>query len=251
LKATEDQVKIRVQYLIKSNNYAEDLESFFYFDDYRKDPSKKGELAIRACSICQSSTVVLRGEVKKQLYSSSESEPITLLKDVRMRSEEDEVSDKHYHPTSLPLQSQRYLSDISHYDHGLYVHKLVNKGKHPIDSIFLQDWFMNNFRPHMQSLTLFRKRAGSSFTEEYSLYSLERGRSDLKFDANIQYSATSDSHITMSLRGDKAVLQPDDSLMITFEVRKALRNFEEYPNDIARGLNIPHMPIYYTEEAQG
>mmetsp|Transcript_12768 Transcript_12768/g.19770 ORF Transcript_12768/g.19770 Transcript_12768/m.19770 type:complete len:217 (+) Transcript_12768:916-1566(+) len=168
-----------------------------------------------------------------------------------MRSEEDEVSDKHYHPTSLPLQSQRYLSDISHYDHGLYVHKLVNKGKHPIDSIFLQDWFMNNFRPHMQSLTLFRKRAGSSFTEEYSLYSLERGRSDLKFDANIQYSATSDSHITMSLRGDKAVLQPDDSLMITFEVRKALRNFEEYPNDIARGLNIPHMPIYYTEEAQG
>ena len=33
--------------------------------------------------------------------------------------------------------------------------------------------------------------------------------------------------------------------MITFEMNKALRNFEEYPNDIARGLNIPHMPVFY------
>ena len=24
-----------------------------------------------------------------------------------------------------------------------------------------------------------------------------------------------------------------------------LRNFEEYPNDVARGFNIPHMPVYY------
>jgi len=24
-----------------------------------------------------------------------------------------------------------------------------------------------------------------------------------------------------------------------------LRNFEDYPNDIARGFNIPHMPIFF------
>ena len=33
--------------------------------------------------------------------------------------------------------------------------------------------------------------------------------------------------------------------MITFRINKALRNFEEYPNDVARGFVIEHMPIYY------
>ena len=34
--------------------------------------------------------------------------------------------------------------------------------------------------------------------------------------------------------------------MITFRINKQLNNFEEYPNDIARGFNIPHMPIFYS-----
>ena len=33
--------------------------------------------------------------------------------------------------------------------------------------------------------------------------------------------------------------------MLTYRINKALRNFEEYPNDIARGFNLPSMPIYY------
>jgi hypothetical protein len=33
--------------------------------------------------------------------------------------------------------------------------------------------------------------------------------------------------------------------MVTYRINKALRNFEEYPNDIARGFNLEHTPIHY------
>ena len=33
-------------------------------------------------------------------------------------------------------------------------------------------------------------------------------------------------------------------------MKKPLSNFEDYPNDIARGFNIAHMPVYYQVEAQ-
>ena len=38
--------------------------------------------------------------------------------------------------------------------------------------------------------------------------------------------------------------------MVTYRINKALRNFEEYPNDIARGFNLPSMPIYYKFEGE-
>ena len=38
--------------------------------------------------------------------------------------------------------------------------------------------------------------------------------------------------------------------MITMRIKKQLRNFEEYANDVARGENIPSMPIYFRYEGQ-
>lgn len=45
--------------------------------------------------------------------------------------------------------------------------------------------------------------------------------------------------------GKETLLKHGDQLLITFKIQKQLNNFEEYPNDIARGFNIPHMPIFY------
>ena len=56
----------------------------------------------------------------------------------------------------------------------------------------------------------------------------------------------SNSFINITIgNGIDALLKPNDQLMITFRINKQLNNFEEYPNDIARGFNIPHMPIFY------
>jgi len=38
--------------------------------------------------------------------------------------------------------------------------------------------------------------------------------------------------------------------MITMRIKKQLRNFEEYANDVARGENIPSMPVYYRFEGE-
>lgn len=37
--------------------------------------------------------------------------------------------------------------------------------------------------------------------------------------------------------------------MVTYKINKVLRNFEEYPNDIARGFNLEHTPIFYKLES--
>ena len=45
--------------------------------------------------------------------------------------------------------------------------------------------------------------------------------------------------------GSKFSFAPNDQIMVTYRINKALRNFEEYPNDIARGFNLASMPVYY------
>jgi len=65
---------------------------------------------------------------------------------------------------------------------------------------------------------------------------------------NVKYNEDSDSLITLKIKPNKAgdkLLQPYQKLMITYRITKHLRNFDQYPNDVARGFNIPHMPIFY------
>jgi hypothetical protein len=69
---------------------------------------------------------------------------------------------------------------------------------------------------------------------------------DLSVDLN--YNSDSDSQLTIEIGANnskKFSLAYQDQLMITFRINKALRNFEEYPNDVARGFVVEHMPIYY------
>ena len=40
-------------------------------------------------------------------------------------------------------------------------------------------------------------------------------------------------------------MAPNDKLLVSFRIQKSLRNFEEYPNDVSRGFNIPHVPVFY------
>jgi hypothetical protein len=64
----------------------------------------------------------------------------------------------------------------------------------------------------------------------------------VKVNVKWNYNKSSDSFIKIELLEN---LQPNDQVIITFKYRKSLSNFEEYPNDVARGFNLPHMPIYY------
>ena len=57
-----------------------------------------------------------------------------------------------------------------------------------------------------------------------------------------KYNKNSDSFIKIEVKEN---LKPNDQMIITFKIRKPLSNFEDCPNDIARGFNIPHMPIFY------
>ena len=49
----------------------------------------------------------------------------------------------------------------------------------------------------------------------------------------------------------KSFLKPQEQIVVTMEYQKALRNFEEYPNDIARGLNIQHTPVFFKFSKDG
>ena len=89
------------------------------------------------------------------VYSKDGPYPVTNFQAIKLT---DEASSPEFSKHStVPLQSEHYFSDISHYKHGLYVHKFVNRGDKDIESIFLQNWLIRNFRPHMQSLTVFYK----------------------------------------------------------------------------------------------
>ena len=58
-------------------------------------------------------------------------------------------------------------------------------------------------------------------------------------------------HLTLG-DGKTPILAPDERGMITFRIEKKLMNFEDYPNDVQRGFNIWHMPLFYqTEEVNG
>ena len=72
-------------------------------------------------------------------------------------------------------------------------------------------------------------------------------KNDVSLKVDIQYNENSDSVLKLVLISEKgAILKPQEQIMINFKMNKALRNFEEYPNDVARGFNIPHMPVQYT-----
>jgi len=40
-------------------------------------------------------------------------------------------------------------------------------------------------------------------------------------------------------------MEQGERAILTFRVSKQLMNFEDYPNDVQRGFNIWHMPVYY------
>ena len=72
-------------------------------------------------------------------------------------------------------------------------------------------------------------------------------------DVKVQYTEDSDSIVQMLLTpGEKktSILLPGEKLMLTYKINKVLRNFEEYPNDIARGFNLEHTPIYFKRVGQ-
>ena len=68
---------------------------------------------------------------------------------------------------------------------------------------------------------------------------------------DLKYNQHSDSILTLLIGGKPGsiVLGPNEQLMVTYKINKVLKNFEEYPNDVARGFNIAHMPVFY--EFQG
>ena len=82
----------------------------------------------------------------------------------------------------------------------------------------------------------------------HTLQILKKGESDVEaspidsVSVKWEYNKNSDSFIRIEVKEN---LKPNEQIIITFKIRKPLSNFEDYPNDIARGFNIPHMPVFY------
>lgn len=60
----------------------------------------------------------------------------------------------------------------------------------------------------------------------------------------IEFTENSHSLITVTI-SKPDLIQFSHQLLVTYGINKALQNFEDYPNDIQRGFNIPHMPVFY------
>ena len=103
----------------------------------------------------------------------------------------------------------------------------------------------------MHTLKLYYKNQDGSKIEEFGVSNLntKSKANQPKVTWDLKYTKDSDSMIKIRIGdGTKSVIKPGEEIMITFSLTKALRNFEEYPNDVSRGFNIPHMPVYYKFE---
>jgi hypothetical protein len=45
-------------------------------------------------------------------------------------------------------------------------------------------------------------------------------------------------------------MEVDDTVIVVAQVDKHLMNFEAYPNDVSRGFNLWHMPVFYEIDNQ-
>ena len=136
------------------------------------------------------------------------------------------------------MQYERYVSDLYYQKEGLMIHNMQNLDPHEreITSINLQDYLPRNLRPMMHSIKLYHKGMHESDpVKELDVSSV--------INMKVDYNEDSDSMINLKLT---VVLKPYEKLLLTYRINKMLRNFEEYPNDVMRGFNVPHMPVYYS-----
>jgi hypothetical protein len=96
-------------------------------------------------------------------------------------------------------------------------------------------------------MKIFIKSGSSDEVVQFDVADIINSQTDgPQVKVNIRYSEESDSLLKYEIQmGSKYTLGPYDQIMVTYRITKALRNFEEYPNDIARGFNLASMPIYY------
>lgn len=114
-----------------------------------------------------------------------------------------------------------------------------------VTRIEIQDYIPRFLRPSLHTLKVHRKFAETEFLAYAEL--VEGVQVDVKYNdkSDSFISIVVDFDVIDTVSGDPTVLlEPNESLMISFTVRKQLSNFEEYPNDIARGFNIAHMPVF-------
>ena len=137
-----------------------------------------------------------------------------------------------FQPSPVPLMVNRHISDLYFSKEGVFITTFANNDEHNITKIVVQNFLPRNLRPVLHTLKVFLLLPSQSsppqLTQNYSV--------------NLTYSPQSDSQLTLSLA---CPLPPGSKFLIEYRIKKVLRNFEEYPNDVARGFNIPHMPVYY------
>ena len=162
------------------------------------------------------------------------------MKDVHMENLDQSGMQTMHESQFQPLRSERYISDLAFRKEGLYIHILKNMDSDKtISNILLQDFYPRNIRPVMHSVQINHQKGKKVEAINYF---------DPRIEMAVNYNEFSDS--TLILKTKNLTLQPGEQLMLTFRVTKSLRNFEEYPNDVSRGFNIPHTPIFYTLDGE-
>ena len=152
-----------------------------------------------------------------------------------------------YEPSHLPLEIQSYIADVYYQQEGLFVCKFKFTGfAHPekrdeaVTQILFQQYLPENIRPLIHTVEFYKKDVSGDQVTKVK----HNGRS---MSTSVNFEEDSKSMLRVAIGdGESPLLQPGQRGVLTFRIQKKLMNFEDYPNDVQRGFNIWHMPVYFS-----
>ena len=141
-------------------------------------------------------------------------------------------------PEKATLTSERYVSDAHFSKDGTFFHILKNSDPEHVIEIYTQDYFVASLKPYMHELYIKAK----FFDDKNKHQSIVLA--DSEYEVKHEYlrgESSNENMVTIS----KLIIPPRAEITISFGVLKSLMQFEQYPSDPQRGIDVPQMPILY------
>ena len=198
------------------------------------------------CLICEDSLILRAftdGEGFDTLYQSS-FRLLQELPEVELETIWDsmnQMSWRHTGPTEpskARISSERYVSDAHFSKDGTFFHIIKNSDPEHVVEIVTQDYFTTSIKPYLHELYI----KASFFDDKQHARAVFLA--DTEYEVKHEYLRNDDSNeslVTIS----KLIIPPRAEVVISFGILKSLMQFEQYPNDPQRGIDVAQMPILY------
>ena len=141
-------------------------------------------------------------------------------------------------PERALITSQRYMSDNHFSKDATFFHTIKNNDADHIIEIFTQDYFPTSLKPYMHEFYIKARFFGDKNMGKQIILA------DSEYTLSHEYIRPEESNenlVTIS----NLIIPPQAEITISYGVTKNLMQFEQYPNDPQRGLNVPQMPLFY------